>query len=53
LSEIAHAVRNSFRPTAAGERQPNELPSFGRGGLQPGVDLNDGAPLLDLMESDG
>jgi len=27
------------------------LPTYGRKGLHPGVDLDDGAALLDLMES--
>jgi hypothetical protein len=27
--------------------------TFGGGGLQPGVDLDDSATLLDLMERDG
>lgn len=29
---------------------PVDLPTFGGGGLQPGVDLDDNAALLDLME---
>jgi hypothetical protein len=28
-----------------------ELPTFGRGGVLPGVDLDDTAALLDVMES--
>jgi hypothetical protein len=27
-----------------------DLPTFGRGGLQPGVDLDDSAALLDVLE---
>ncbi|MDE0830861.1 MAG: ribbon-helix-helix domain-containing protein [Vicinamibacterales bacterium] len=27
-----------------------DLPTFGKGGLQPGVDLDDGAALLDVLE---
>ena len=27
-----------------------DLPSYGEGGLQPGVDLDDSAALLDLLE---
>ena len=29
------------------------LPTYGSGGLRPGVDLDDTATLMDLMESDG
>jgi hypothetical protein len=29
-----------------------DLPVFGEGGTQPGVDLDDSAALLDLMEQD-
>jgi len=29
-----------------------ELPTFGEGGVQPGVDLDDSAALLDLMDDD-
>jgi hypothetical protein len=32
--------------------RPFKLTTFGRDGLQPGVDLDDSAALLDLMESD-
>ena len=54
LSEVvADAVRSSFRRTAAGDRQPIELPTFDGGGLRPGVDLNDSAALLDLTERGG
>jgi hypothetical protein len=31
-------------------RAPVHLTTFGEGGLQPGVDLDDGAALLDHME---
>ena len=51
LSElVADAVRSSFQRTAAADRELVELPTFGEGGLQPGVDLDDSAALLDLME---
>ena len=33
--------------------QAVELPVFGEGGTQPGVDLDDSAALLDLIEQDG
>lgn len=32
--------------------QPVQLTTYGTTGLQPGVDLDDSAALLDLMESD-
>jgi plasmid stability protein len=54
LSEVvADAVRRSFAPIAAPERVPIELPTFDGGGLQPGVDLDDSAALLELMERGG
>jgi hypothetical protein len=53
LSEVvADAVRSSFSRTAPADREPFELPTFNGGGLQPGVDLDDSAALLDLMERD-
>jgi hypothetical protein len=53
LSEVVgDAVRSSFSRTATADRGPVELPSFDGGGLQPGVDLDDGAALLELMERD-
>jgi hypothetical protein len=33
-------------------RERIQLPTFGAGGVLPGVDLEDGAALLELMESD-
>jgi hypothetical protein len=39
--------------TSSAERFGFELPTFGRGSrLQPSVDLDDSAALLDLMEQD-
>ncbi len=48
---IEEALRASLaaRP-ASSVRVPIELPSFRGNGLQPGVDLDDSAALLDLME---
>lgn len=34
----------------ASECEPVVLPTYGRGGVASGVDLDDGAPLLELME---
>jgi plasmid stability protein len=50
---ITDALRGSFTRTGTGEREPVELPTFDGGGTQPGVDLDDSADLLDLMESSG
>jgi hypothetical protein len=47
---VSDAVRSSFARSAPVRREPVELPTFGGGGLQPGVDLDDTAALLDLME---
>lgn len=38
------------RRAEVGKRQPVWLPTFKGEGLQPGVDLNDSAALLELME---
>jgi hypothetical protein len=46
-------VRSSFARTTATQRQPVELPTFDGGGLQPGIDLDDSAALLGLMERGG
>lgn len=50
---IEDALRVSLAHGASGESRPRvQLPSSRlRGGLQPGVDLDDGAALLDVMES--
>ena len=53
LSEIVgDAVRSSFarRPPADGGHV--QLPTFGDGGLRAGVNLDDSAALLDLLEHD-
>jgi len=46
---VSDAVRGSFAAGGAPKRMPVKLPTFGHGGLQPGVDLDDSAALLDLM----
>jgi hypothetical protein len=53
-SVIADALRRELAtpPAGSAERQPVELPSFGGEGLQPGVDLDDTAGLVELMEAD-
>jgi hypothetical protein len=50
-SVVGDALRNSFARTATSGREPIELPTFGVGGLQPGVDLDDSASLIEVMES--
>jgi len=49
---IEDALRQSLarRSPAPGRRPPPRLTTVGGKGLQPGVDLDDGAALLDLME---
>ena len=49
---VEDALRESLRRRQDTARQAIELPVFGEGGVQPGVDLDDGAALLDLMEQD-
>jgi hypothetical protein len=48
---VEEAVRDSFarRRMARRRQETPVLPSFGTGGLRPGVDLDDNADLLDLM----
>lgn len=49
---IEDALRASLaRQRNAGQRMPVKLVTFGGNGLLPGVDLDDSAALLDLMES--
>jgi hypothetical protein len=47
---VTDAVRSTFARMASASAEPAELPTFGGDGVQPGVDLNDSAALLDLME---
>jgi hypothetical protein len=51
---LAKLVEDYVREGLARRRDPRQpptpLPTFGRGGLMPGVDLDDGAALLDLMD---
>ena len=49
---IEEALRESLaRQRKSGEREPVHLVTFSGKGLLPGVDLDDSASLLDLMES--
>ena len=50
-SIIEQALREMLhRRQQAGGRQPVNLPTWGHGGLLPGVDLDNSAALLDIME---
>ena len=49
---VEDALRQSLFRRDPTTRQVVELPMFGEGGTQPGVDLDDSAALLDLMEQD-
>ena len=50
---IEHALREKLARRSDGEalQKPVDLVTYGQGGLLPGVDLNDSASLLDVMES--
>jgi len=43
------ALESQHRRPTGGARAPTELPTFGGNGLQPGIDLDDSASLLDRM----
>ena len=48
---IEQALRQSFsRRQEHTPHRPIKLPTWGHGGLRPGIDLDDSASLLDLME---
>jgi hypothetical protein len=49
---VEEAVRESFarRRSVRQRSQAHDLPSFGSGGLRPGVDLDDNASLLDILD---
>ena len=48
---IEEALREALaRRDQPPKRRPVRLPTFAGGGLRPGVDLDDSAALLDLME---
>ena len=49
-SIIEGALRERLARSSAPSARPVKLTTFGALGLQPGVDLDDGANLLDLME---
>lgn len=47
---VADALRGSFARGTEAQAEPPNLPTFRGGGLQPGVDLDDSAALLESME---
>jgi hypothetical protein len=49
---VEDALRESLHRRHHSSRRAVELPTFGAGGVQPGVDLDDSAGLLELMEPD-
>ena len=54
---LSYVIQDALRETLARRResaagQPVRLPVIGGGGLQPGVDLDDNARLLELLESE-
>jgi hypothetical protein len=53
---LAALVEDALRESLHRRHRPGvrtvELPMFGQGGLRPGVDLDDSADLLALMEHD-
>jgi len=54
---VTALIEDALRERLSRRRQksrskPLRLTTYGEGGLQPGVDLDDSAALLDLMEAD-
>ncbi|MDP8987684.1 MAG: type II toxin-antitoxin system VapB family antitoxin [Actinomycetota bacterium] len=49
---IEDALRQSLERRDRSPVEPLDLPTVGGRGLQPGVDLDDSASLLELMERD-
>jgi hypothetical protein len=47
---VEDALRESLSRRREHERRAVELPVFGEGGVQAGVDLDDSAALVELME---
>lgn len=50
---VEDALRVAFAMRGPAQHAPVELPTFAGSGLRPGVDLDDTASLLDLMEGTG
>lgn len=49
---VEDALRQSLRRRHPATRRSIDLPVFGEGGMRPGVDLDDSAGLLDVLEQD-
>ena len=49
---VEDALRESLHRRHQSALRAVELPTFGEGGVRPGVDLDDSAALLDVMEDD-
>lgn len=54
---LTSVIEDALRETLARRASPAqdkhwEFPTFGMGGLMPGVDLDNSAALLDIMEAD-
>ncbi|MET7574185.1 DUF2191 domain-containing protein [Streptomyces sp. NPDC005492] len=49
-SVIEDALRASFARDVAAAQNVVNLPTYGAGGVRPGVDLDNNAALLDLMD---
>jgi hypothetical protein len=49
---VEDALRESLHRRHQSARRAVELPTFGEGGVRPGVDLDDSAALLNVMEDD-
>ena len=54
---LSYVIQDALRETLvrrreAAARQPVRLPVIGGGGLRPGVDLDDNARLLELLEGE-
>jgi len=47
---IEDALRQALAAGKSGRQASAKIPTFGRGGLQPEVDLDDSAALLSLMD---
>lgn len=47
---IEESLRARLARTTAEPRTPVRLTTAGRGGLRPGIDLDDSASLLDVMD---
>ncbi len=47
---IEESLRARLARTTAAPRTPVRLTTAGRGGLRPGIDLDDSASLLDVMD---